>query len=132
MTPFLEQVARHYFAAGEVEDLCFIFPNRRALVFFRKYLGECVAQRKQAMRVPALYTMNDFFYRLADARQTDQVHLLLELYDCYKPLYERDGGPAAEPLDDFTYFSTILAAPIRSKSFKKLGLRNAATTAESG
>ena len=108
MTPFLEQVARHYFAAGEVEDLCFIFPNRRALAFFRKYMGACVAQRKQAMRVPALYTMNDFFYRLADARQTDQVHLLLELYDCYKPLYERDGGPEAEPLDDFIFWGGVL------------------------
>ena len=108
MTPFLEQVARHYFAAGEVEDLCFIFPNRRAQAFFRKYLGECVARRGQAMRVPALYTMNDFFYRLAGARQTDQVHLLLELYDCYKPLYERDGGPQAEPLDDFIFWGGVL------------------------
>ena len=103
MTPFLDQVARHYDAAGGVEDLCFILPNRRAVAFFRKYLGACVARRKQPMRVPALYTMNDFFYRLADARQTDQVHLLLELDDCYKPLYEQ-AGAKAESLDESIRF----------------------------
>ncbi|MBR3652496.1 MAG: PD-(D/E)XK nuclease family protein [Bacteroidales bacterium] len=108
MTPFLAQVAQHYHAAGEVEDLCFIFPNRRALAFFRMYLGDCVRAGGRPMRVPVLYTMNDFFYRLADARQTDQVHLLLELYDCYKPLYERDGGPKAESLDDFIFWGGVL------------------------
>ena len=103
MSPFLEQVARHYFAAGEVEDLCFIFPNRRALVFFRKYLGECVARGGRPLRVPALYTMNDFFYRVSGAGQTDQVHLLLELYDCYKEL-----NPKAESLDDFIFWGGVL------------------------
>ncbi len=107
MTPFLAQVAQHYYAAGEVEDLCFIFPNRRALAFFRMYLGDCVREGGRPMRVPVLYTMNDFFYRLADARQTDQVHLLLELYDCYKPLYEREGGKA-ETLDEFIFWGGVL------------------------
>ena len=50
MTPFLDQVARHYEAAGGVEDLCFILPNRRAVAFFRKYLGECVARRNPSLR----------------------------------------------------------------------------------
>ena len=104
MTPFLEQVARHYDAAGGVEDLCFILPNRRAVAFFRKYLGEGVARAGRPLRVPALYTMNDFFYRLAGARQTDQVHLLLALYDCYRPLY----GEKAEPLDDFIFWGGVL------------------------
>ena len=107
MTPFLDQVARHFYDAGGVEDGCFVFPNRRALAFFRKYLGECVARTGKPMRVPALYTMNDFFYRLSDARQTDQVHLLLELYDCYKPLYERDGA-VAESLDEFIFWGGVL------------------------
>ena len=86
MTPFLDQVARHYYAEGGVEDLCFIVPNRRASVFFRKYLGECVARAGTPLRAPQVFTMNDFFYELAGARETDQVHLLLALYGCYKPL----------------------------------------------
>ena len=107
MTPFLDQVARHYYAEGGVEDLCFIVPNRRAAVFFRKYLGQCVARDAAPMRAPLVRTMNDFFYELAGARKTDQVHLLLTLYDCYKPLYERSGA-TAEPLDDFIFWGGVL------------------------
>ena len=109
MTPFLDQVARHYYAAGEVERLCFIFPNRRALVFFRKYLGECVAREGRVMRVPELVTMDDFFQRLSGLVKTDPVHLLLELYDCYKPLYEGAGG-RVEELDEFIFWGDVLLA----------------------
>ena len=109
MTPFLDQVARHYFAEGKVEDLCFVFPNRRAVAFFRKYLGECVARAGRAMRVPELVTVDDFFQRLGEMKKTDQVHLLLELYDCYKPLYEAAGGKAEE-LDEFIFWGGVLLA----------------------
>lgn len=109
MTPFLDQVARHYYAQGEVEQVCFIVPNRRAAVFFRKYLGECVAREKRPMLAPAVFTMNDFFYEASGARQTDQVHLLLELYDCYKPLYEASGAQA-ETLDEFIFWGGVLLA----------------------
>ena len=107
MIPFLDQVARHYFAGGGVEQLCFILPNRRAAVFFRKYLGQCVAREGSPRLAPAVYTMNDFFYTVAGARQTDQVHLLLELYECYKPLYEASGAKA-ESLDDFIFWGGVL------------------------
>ena len=107
MTPFLDQVARHYHAQGGIEDLCFVFPNRRALVFFRKYLGECVARAGRVMRVPELVTMDDFFQRLSGMKKTDPVHLLLALYDCYKPLYEAAGG-RAEELDEFIFWGDVL------------------------
>lgn len=107
MTPFLEQAARHYYAQGGLEDLCFVFPNRRALVFFRKYLGECVEADRRVMRVPELVTMDDFFQRLSGLGKTDKVHLLLELYKCYKPLYEAGGGKAEE-LDEFIFWGDVL------------------------
>lgn len=107
MTPFLDQVVRHYDAAGGVEDLCFIFPNRRALLFFQKYLGACAARSGRPLCAPAVYTMDDFFYTLAGAHKTDQVHLLLELYACYKPLYEAQGAKAEE-LDDFIFWGGVL------------------------
>ena len=52
MTPFLDQVARHYYAEGGVEDLCFIVPNRRAALFFEKYLAGCAARSGQALCAP--------------------------------------------------------------------------------
>lgn len=107
MIPFLEQVARHYFAEGGVEDLCFIVPNRRAALFFERYLAGCVAEAGRPLCAPEVYTMDDFFYTLAGAQKTDQVHLLLELYECYKPLYEAQGAKAEE-LDDFIFWGGVL------------------------
>ena len=68
MDPFLLQVARHYFAAGSVERICFIFPNRRAEVFFRKYLGELVRDSARPLMSPKVCTMKDFFYQAAGVR----------------------------------------------------------------
>ena len=107
MTPFLKQVARHYFSAGGTDGLCFVLPNRRAAVFFRKYLRESGAQAGRPMRAPAIYTMNDFFYAATGMHPTDPVHLLLALYDCYKPLYEKS-GTKAESLDDFIFRGGVL------------------------
>ena len=106
MTPFLKQVARHYYGeAGDISRLCFVFPNRRALRFFEHYLGQEVAASGRGPVVsPRMFTMNDFFYRAAGAGVTGRIPLLLELYRCYKEL-----NPAAEPLDEFIFWGdTIL------------------------
>ncbi len=107
MTPFLKQVARHYFRddGPEISTLCFVFPNRRALRFFEHYLGQEIAAAGTGPVVsPQLFTMNDFVYRAAGAGQTGRIPLLIELYRCYREL-----NPAAEPLDDFIFWGdTIL------------------------
>lgn len=105
MTPFLKQVAEHYFAQGNVEQMCFVFPNRRAKSFFKKWLGECVTGAEKPVVAPAMLTMNDFFYRLSGEEQTDRVHLLLELYDQYKQLV-----PNPESLDEFIFWGDVLLA----------------------
>ena len=103
MNPFLKQVAAHYLAAPDIQKRCFIFPNRRSLVFFKKYLGDLL--EGSPMLVPPLYTINDFFYKVADARVSDRLRLLLELYQCYVAL-----NPSAESLDDFLFWGEVLLA----------------------
>lgn len=103
MTPFLQQVVQHYFAAGDVGGMCFILPNRRALAFFRKYLGEEVGRSGRPMAAPLMFTMNDFFYRVAGKEKTGGVPLLITLYDCYRKL-----NPGAEGLDDFIFWGDVL------------------------
>lgn len=106
MTPFLQQVAAHYLAAQNIEGRCFIFPNRRSLVFFKKYLGDLLrASGEGPMLVPPLYTINDFFSKVADAEASDRLRLLLELYACYAGL-----NPQAEPLDEFLFWGEVLLA----------------------
>ena len=104
MTPFLKQVATHYLAAPDIQKRCFIFPNRRSLVFFKKYLGEAL-QGSAPILVPPLYTINDFFYELAHARSTDRLRLLVALYHCYKALNDK-----AESLDEFIFWGEVLLA----------------------
>ena len=103
MNPFLKQVAAHYLAAPDIQKRCFIFPNRRSLVFFKKYLGDLL--EGSPMLVPPLYTINDFFYKVADADVSDRLRLLLELYRCYAAL-----NPSAESLDDFLFWGEVLLA----------------------
>ena len=103
MTPFLKQVAGHYFDGGGISRLCFVLPNRRSCVFLKKYLGECAAARRMPVISPAVVTIDEFILACAGARPCDQVTLLLELYGCYKAL-----NPQCEALDDFIFWGGVL------------------------
>ena len=106
MIPFLKQVAGHYLAA-EIQDTCFVFPNRRSAVFFRKYLGDLLREggADRPMRAPMSLTINDFFYKVYGGEMTDRIRLLLELYESYKAVY-----PKAEPLDEFVFWGEVILA----------------------
>ena len=98
------QVARHYFKGGDIQDKCFVFPNRRSMVFFRKYLTDLVRERGGApLRMPPTYTVNDFFCHLYGAGVADRLRLLTRLYTVYSSLY-----PKAEPLDTFIFLGDVM------------------------
>ena len=105
MKPFLKQVADHYYSMGNISDRCFIFPNRRSMVFFRKYLCEAVASDVAAspLLAPRMLTINDFFARTSGLKAADRITLLLELYDCYVSL-----NPKAESLDEFIFWGDVI------------------------
>lgn len=104
MKQFLRQVAENYCAAGDMQHKCFIFPNRRSVKFFNKWLSETVkVSGGKPLISPVVLTMNEFFYKVSGAAVTDRVGLLLELYDCYKSL-----NPKAESLDDFIFWGDVI------------------------
>lgn len=103
MTPFLKQVAKHYHPAPNISRMCFVFPNKRSLAFFRKYLAECSAAARKAIAAPDCLTINDFFVSLDSLRSGDRISQLITLYDCYKEL-----NPAAESLDEFLFWGGVL------------------------
>ena len=103
MTPFLKQVADHYIERGGISRTCFIFPNRRAQVFFTKYLGEAVKEAGTPIVAPKMLTINDFFYRISGDKPADRVNLLLNLYECYKRL-----NPRHETLDEFIFWGDVI------------------------
>ena len=100
-----------------------MFPNRRALVFFRKYLIEFVKQSGQPLLEPELYTMNDFFYRITGSSPSGQVALLLELYDCYREL-----NPAHESLDEFIFWGGVLLSDFNDIDKYLVGRRRCSPT----
>ena len=106
MLPFLKQVAGHYLAT-DIADTCFVFPNRRSAVFFRKYLGDLLREggADRPMHAPQSLTINDFFYKVHGGEVTDRIRLLLELYESYKAVY-----PKAEPLDEFIFWGEVILA----------------------
>ena len=103
MTPFLKQVADHYYNEGKIEEKCFVFPNRRSMVWFRKHL--CTAVKDVPLLAPQMLTINDFFSRVSGVPASDRVRLLLELYDSYKAL-----NPKAESLDEFIFWGDVILA----------------------
>ncbi|MBP5333965.1 MAG: PD-(D/E)XK nuclease family protein [Bacteroidales bacterium] len=107
MEPFLRQVARHYYRGSNIGEKCFIFPNRRSMVFFRKYLADLVKDLGNGtpLPVPPMFTINDFFCSLYGGRVSDRLRLLTTLY----PIYAAHFGKA-EPLDQFIFWGDVLLA----------------------
>ncbi len=104
MIPFLKQVAAHYLAT-DIQNTCFIFPNRRSAAFFRKYLGDVLRETgaDTPMHAPMSLTINDFFCRVYGGEVSDRIRLLLELYGSYKAVC-----PKAEPLDEFIFWGEVI------------------------
>lgn len=104
MTGFLRQVARQYYTGGhDLSRLCFVFPSKRAILFFRKYLKEEVTRDGRTSMAPACCTMNDFFYRITGGHKADRILQLLRLYECYCRLVK-----TPEPLDEFLYWGDVM------------------------
>ncbi len=101
---FLEAVAARYAGRKSLERTCFVFPNRRSSVFFRKYLGE---QAGKPLFVPDLRTIDQLFQEISGLQPIDKIPALYRLYKIYSGLL-RDRGVAAEPFDDFIYWGDIL------------------------
>ena len=104
MIPFLKQVADHFYSRGDIGKMCFVFPNRRSMVFFRKYLADAVKNAGgMPLVVPDMFTINDLFFKVSGSHAADRVRLLLKLYECYRQLNEK-----AEPLDEFIFWGDVL------------------------
>lgn len=104
MEPFLKQVADRYYNSGDISRRCFVFPNRRSMVFFTEYLCKKVAGGVPVV-APQMLTINDLFYRASGLYASNRIRLLLELYDCYKNL-----NPKAESLDEFIFWGDVILA----------------------
>lgn len=80
---FLETVAKHLVSKeGEtLSNRCFVFPNRRSGLFFKRFLLKHSTGTQWA---PAIVTINELMQELSVMEQSDPLDLLFSVYDVYK------------------------------------------------
>lgn len=102
MTPFLYNVAQAYYKAygRDISNFTFVFPNRRAGIFFQHYLSEIA---NQPIFSPEILTVTDLFEKLSPYKKADRIEMLFLLYDIYKQI-----SATTESFDEFLYWGEML------------------------
>lgn len=102
MTPFLYRIAKTFYTeyGDSLYMHTFVFPNRRAGLFFQKYLAEISAK---PLFSPKIVTINEFIEQLSSYQLVDRIDLLVRLYDIFISISKSD-----ESFDDFVYWGEML------------------------
>lgn len=82
----------------EIEESIFVFPNRRAGLFFQRELS--LALKGRPFFLPDVYDINHFAESLSTLRKADEIELLLYLHKAYRETYN-DSAQASLPLRSF-------------------------------
>ena len=100
MSSYLQRLAQVFVqeVGEQLTEYTFVFPNRRAGLFFRRYLGQSL---QRPIFSPEIMTINDCFASLSDLHVVDQLSLLVRLYDHYIAL-----RPNGEPIERVSTSST--------------------------
>jgi len=101
MIPFLKEIAKALLDSGrDLKSIRLVLPNRRAGLFFTKYLGELI---DQPVWMPEVLTIEQLVYQLAGNTPTDELTLVFELYEEYRQL-QKD----PEPFDRFFHWGELI------------------------
>ena len=102
MKHFLFRVAETYFRyhADEINRFTFVFPNRRAGIFFQQYLSQVAGK---SFFSPEIITIEQWFEAASDLAQADKLFQLFKLYELF-----HDESKSDEPFDSFAYWGEII------------------------
>lgn len=83
---FLKRVAEHYRSANKhFNDSCFVFPTRRAGLFFKSALVQVI---DKPLFAPAIYSIEDFVFSITGFKPASELELVFELFICYRELIQ--------------------------------------------
>ena len=106
MKPFLLELAEKVIKEHSgLEELTFVFPNRRAQLYFRKHLSSLLDKPTFA---PQLLTIEDFIGKFSVLQVPDRLELVHRLYKSYYEVLGRADGTATEPFDQFYFWGDML------------------------
>ena len=102
MSSYLRRLAQIFAqeVGSELYKYTFVFPNHRAGLFFRKYIGESLSCPTFS---PEIMTINECFASLSELRIVDQLSLIVRLYNIYSSLH-----PKPEPLEQFLHWGKMM------------------------
>jgi hypothetical protein len=105
--PFLKEVAFDLHSKYRLEDLTIVFPNRRAILYFRKHLSDLLDRPAFS---PAFLTIEELFQKLSPVTVPDKLELIHRLYRTYHETIWRSPGAKAdaEPFDRFFFWGDML------------------------
>ncbi|MDE7473107.1 MAG: PD-(D/E)XK nuclease family protein [Muribaculaceae bacterium] len=114
MKPFLQEIAEYYLSrcGSRIIDYCFVFPNKRAGVFFNHYLAEAARATGTPLIHPEVMTVSDFVTDMTDLVEASRIEQLLILYRCYREIMAEQTPEGAEPehvdFNKFQFWGDIL------------------------
>jgi len=99
---FLSQIANAFYSTEgqKLKEFCFVFPNRRAGLFFQKYIGEIATE---PLFSPAILTIKDLFTLLSGLKEVDRLEALFKLYSLYIEI-----SGSKESFDEFVFWGDII------------------------
>src|SRR5258707_5365418 len=101
MKPFLFELAEEiYQSQSDLSQVTIVFPNRRAVLYFRKYLGDIITKPVFSLK---LLTFEDFVSGFSTLRVPDKLELVFRLHQSYSELMK-----AEEPFDQFFMWGEML------------------------
>ncbi len=101
---FLQQVAQYLYNKnqGDLSQIRVVFPNRRAGLFFQKYLSQL---SDIPLFSPQIFTISEMVSEISGLVSDDKNRLVIELYSHYKVITR-----STESLDDFFYWGEMMLA----------------------
>ncbi|MBI9058008.1 MAG: PD-(D/E)XK nuclease family protein [Labilibaculum sp.] len=102
MNSFLRQLTAELYEkyGSNLSNCMLVFPNRRAGLFFSKYLNELI---DQPIWAPKILTINEFFKEHSNLQTEDNLGLLFRLYKIYIQKME-----VSESFDEFYHWGEML------------------------
>jgi len=101
MKTFLHDIAEKiYNSHPKLNEVTLVFPNRRAILFFRKYLGTLISK---PMFAPRLLTIEEFIGSFSTLNVPDKLELVHRLYRAYTETLN-----STESFDQFYFWGEML------------------------
>lgn len=106
MKHFLQDLAEKLLKEHpQLDEMTLVFPNRRAALYFRKYLSLLLDKPAFA---PKLITIEEFIAGFSSLKVPDKLELVHRLYKSYYEVLRKSSPVEEEPFDQFYFWGDML------------------------